>query len=726
MTQPARPHGVGREKKERRTATRGSLSAGLSFGAVSFLATTVIGVVTSVFIARLYGVRIVGQYALTYAPVLAAWLLSTVREQPAFQREAAVLPPRHPRVTALFAAVFVFSSGLTVVVALIAGVATYFVFHGPIHHPELIAPTIAGLIGYTIFTNTCVNFDSVFIAFRDGRQLFWLRLHQAALNLVLLVPARLISNSVWSLVIVTAISWALPCVHRIVVVRRWLMFRVSRAEIRAGFSALPAMLSFGLKLTPSGVLWGACDQIGTWVLGSLSSIAAVGAYNRAWFLSQRFLEARQRLSELLFPTLVERRGVDEEGFNRALIDSVRYTTGFILLFAAVGGGTAHGIMSIFGPGFERASSALTYLLLVPVTTTMVTVLSQALIATDRPLATSVTAGVRLITTVPLVLILTKSMGITGTALGMALGGAVQLICQLGFVQREVLRLFPAWWPARQLGGQLAAYAAGFLAGRAVLSSLPGYGGLALALVAGSLAYAAGLIVIGGVLPRDRARIRAVRERLQRGRTAGPASGLAPGERRRRAAAAELFSAGEDAERDGDMSAAETAFRQADELGHSGAACNLGLLLEERGSTLGAQAAYARADQRGDANGAFNLGLLLLEQSHPAEARAAFQRADQRGHGRAAYNLGTLLERQGNLAAAVAAYRRAEQRGEAAGAFNLGLLLAHLHQPAKAIAAFERAALAGGELGERAQSTVATLREDQRAGTVRRLPDPDAC
>ena len=217
---------------------------------------------------------------------------------------------------------------------------------------------------------------------------------------------RAVSGSVWVLVAATALSWFLPLIQRLVIVRKWMRLIVSRAEVRTGFTALPEILRFGLKLTPAGLLWGACDQIGTWVLGSVSSISAVGAYNRAWFLGQRLQNAQQSLSELLFPTLVERRGTnDQVGHDRALIDCLRYTTAFLLLFAAVGGGAANSIMLVFGPGFERASTALVFLLLVPVSTTMIAVLSQALIAAGRPIATSMTAGVRLIFTFPCVLIL---------------------------------------------------------------------------------------------------------------------------------------------------------------------------------------------------------------------------------------------------------------------------------------------------------------------------------
>ena len=692
---------------------RGSLSAGVGLGAMSFLGTTAVAVFTSVFIARLYGVRVVGQFALVYAPVMAVWLLSTVREQPALQREAAVLSPCHPRVTGLFVAVFTFSSALTLAVAAIGAVITYFLFLGPINHPELFMPALVSLAGYTLFTNTCVNFDSIFVAFRDARGLFWLRLHQATLYLLLVVALRPVSGSVWSLVAATIASWLTPCVHRLAWARRWMTFRIPRAELRAGFGALPEMLRFGLKLTPGALLWGACDQIGTWVLGSLSSIAAVGAYNRAWFIGARFLEARQRLSEMLFPTLVERHGTgDREGFERALIDSLRYTTAFMLLFAAPGGGAANSIMAVFGPGFTPGSTALAILLLVPVSTTMVVVLSQSLIATNRPLATSISAALRLVATVSAVIILTRSMGITGTAIGMAIGGAVQLAGQLAFVQRDVLRLFRSWWTLREMLAQVLAYCAGFAAAHAVVIGLPGYAGLLIALSLGVVAYLAVLVGAGGLTARDRSRIAIAWRTLRARRRRVSCVRMEPDQ-----AANAAFQRGERLEEEGDVAGATEAYREADARGHAAAACNLGVLLEQRGELASAQAAYARADQRGDANGAFNLGLLLQDRGHDAPAIAAFRRAHQRGHAGAACNLGVALELQGELAAAAAAYERAAELGDAHGAFNLGLLREQEADVAGAEAAFRRAEHGDDWVAEMAASARLRLpaRTVERAG-----------
>jgi O-antigen/teichoic acid export membrane protein len=288
---------------------------------------------------------------------------------------------------------------------------------------------------------------------------------------------------------------------------RW---RVPVAEIREGLRELPEILRFGLKVTPGSLATGVSDQLGTWILGAYGSLSAVGAWNRAWALSQRFVELNYRITEMVFPTLVERHvGEDQSGFDRALVDSQRYIASGMLLPAAAGGGAAAGVMSLFGPGFSSASTALALVLLVPAISTMTNIQSDALLAVGRPLATTALAGARMAATIPLTIVFTISMGVTGAALGVTLGALVQLAVQFGVLRAHLSQRMLQLWPVRQLAGLVAAYAGGFAVARIVDAALPGFLGLLTALAAGAAAYAAALLVVGGLLPRDRARAEAI-------------------------------------------------------------------------------------------------------------------------------------------------------------------------------------------------------------------------
>jgi O-antigen/teichoic acid export membrane protein len=181
----------------------------------------------------------------------------------------------------------------------------------------------------------------------------------------------------------------------------------------------------------------------------------------------------------------------------------------MLLPAAVGGGAAAGVMALFGPGFSSASTALALVLLVPAISTMTNIQSDALLAVGRPLATTALAGARMAATIPLTIVLTISMGVNGAALGVTLGACVQLGVQFRVLRSHLSQPILELWPARQLAGIVAAYAGGFAVARLVDSALPGLLGLLTALTVGAIAYAAVLLVVGGTLPRDRARAEAV-------------------------------------------------------------------------------------------------------------------------------------------------------------------------------------------------------------------------
>src|ERR671937_2083552 len=216
----------GRARRAGGIKERASFSRGAGIGVLSFGLILLISLVTQVVVARVYGVRVIGEFALAFAPTGAVWILSTVREQAALVREVAKLPPHAPQSTALFLAVLCFSFLLTLTVAAIAVPIVWLVFHGPIYEPQLVAPAIVSLAGYVTVTNTCWNLDSMFSAYRAGADLFWVRLNQALSYLALAVGASLIGTTVWELILATIASWAIALAHRLVLARRWIRWRI--------------------------------------------------------------------------------------------------------------------------------------------------------------------------------------------------------------------------------------------------------------------------------------------------------------------------------------------------------------------------------------------------------------------------------------------------------------------------------------------------------------------
>lgn len=486
---------------------RASYRAGFVFGVMSFLGTAGLGLISTIVTSRIYGVRIIGEYALVFAPVAALNLLSSIKEQKALIKEITGLPPRHPRVTQLFAVVFGFSWALTLVVALVAVVACGFVYHGPLDAPQLLPAVYVSIAGYVVVSNTNWNLDAVFSAFVAGRQLFWVRLNETIGIIVIATVAGLVWHSVWGLVAATIGAALIALLHRLVAVRAFLRPRLSRQEFRAGLDVLPELLRFGLKATPGQIAQGASQQGGVWALGIVASTSVVGAYSRALSLPQRLQQASLRITEVLYPTLVGRRSDgDGHGFDRALIDSIRYEVVGMLLIAAVLGGAAHSVLAVFGPGFDQAAPALALLAVFPAMASVTVAQTQALWAIDRPGLTSVVAIVRLAITIGLLVALTPSLGVVGPAIAM-LAGYLAVIVLSGIALRPALkRPLRATWPIRERLALAISYAAGFAAARAIEGVTRSPFGVIVCVAAGTLSYVAVFLLAGGLNKRDRRRL----------------------------------------------------------------------------------------------------------------------------------------------------------------------------------------------------------------------------
>jgi O-antigen/teichoic acid export membrane protein len=495
-----------------------SYSAGMAFSVASFAAIGVITLFTSVLSARLYGITVIGEAALVLAPITFVTLLSTVREQPAMVRELAKLAPRHPNATGVIVAVFSFSFALTAVVSLLGVIVCYFAFNGPLHDPRLLAPAAVGLCGYLVIINTCWNMDGVFGAFRAGRELFAVRLHQAVMYGVLVIALTLVTHSVWGLVWALLGSWLTSLVHRLFLLPRVIRLRVPIAAIRAGFSSLREIVTFGLKLTPGFLAAGFSEASGTWILGATTSVNVVGAYSRAWNFVTRLTELNWRITEMLLPTLVQRRHAgDTEGFDRVLVDSLRYSAFGMLLPAAVGGGAAAGIMHLFGAGFGTATTALRLLLFVPVLQTLTAIQGTALMAHDRPLLTAFAQGVRFIIILVGGILLSLAFGMIGMAIAMVAGSLVSFGVYLVILQFRMGTSMPALLHIRQITGLGAAYGSGFATSLLVYRELHSILGLTVALVAGTLAYIVIGIGVCGTTHQDRARLKNAITHLTKGR-----------------------------------------------------------------------------------------------------------------------------------------------------------------------------------------------------------------
>lgn len=484
---------------------RASLRTGMGYAASSFAVNAVVQLFSSVLTARLYGVDTIGEYALVTAPWLTLIQFSTLSEQIALVRELSVLPARDVRVGRLFFPVLGLSMTLTSSVAVIVAVLSTAALRGPIGEPQLVAPALVVLLGYVFIDNVSWNLDSVFSAFRAGRTLFIARLTQVISFFALALAFRIVSSSVWSLALATVLSFLLALLVRLGYVRRHLTW-VAWAEVRQGVRELPRLLKFSLQLVPGSIANGLSSQAATWLLGAVSSVRTVGAYSRAAGVAIRIQDAGFRLSEMVFPAMVERQHRDDiSGFRDDLQLAVRGAAIPLLLVTSVVGGVAPGALLVFGEGFDQAANAFALLLLGYTLSVISLMMGKAVLAQGRPVIVTTLVIVRSVVTIAVMVPLAASFGATGAAAAFALGYVLDVGLRLQMVRRSVFA-DGLGAIARTGVAVVVAGAPAFAVARMIESNLVEPLGVLSGLAAGSVVYVAVLLVVGGITGDERRRL----------------------------------------------------------------------------------------------------------------------------------------------------------------------------------------------------------------------------
>ena len=480
---------------------------GLSVAAGSFFFSVFVGLGSSVATSRLYGIDIIGEYALVCAPYLIVSQLSSVNEQVAFVREAASLPRRDIRLSALFRAMVGFSTLLTAGVSLLGMVIGALLLRGPIGRPDLVLPAGVVLGAYVLFDNMSWNIDSLLSAFRSAGTLFVARASQVLVFLGFAVTFAWWLDSVWGLVWATVLSFVVPLAVRLAVLSRYVDLRVSAAARRNARGELPAMLRFGLVLLPSHLANGITQQAGTWVVGAVGSVATTGAYSRALGLASKLSEAGYRICEILMPGIVEQRS---RGDHTGAVDLLRRTVLMTLVgltaVVAPAGGAAPGVLRVFGPGFDRGATVLALLLVAYALAVINSVQFQGYLADGLPGKVTRLTLLRALAVVALMWPLAVHFGAAGVAAAYVAGQVLGflLIDRSMAIHEGTGRTFLG---LRAVVGVTAAYAAGFISARAVVTASPGMPMTAVALVAGTAAALSVLVMARLVQLEELDRIR---------------------------------------------------------------------------------------------------------------------------------------------------------------------------------------------------------------------------
>ena len=417
---------------------------GLKYSAYDTLSAFVLGLASAIVTARVFGVEVIGAFALAAMLTGALHLVSNVREQGGLVRELTRYAPRAPEARALLWLVLGCSAVITVLVLLPFGALAVFLLSDVFDRPELVAPFAVLTAAYVLLDNTSFNLDAPLVAYRDAQAIWFAR---AAITVTMIAGALACAiadeRSLWALVAVTVAASVVGVTIRLVAVHRLTGLRTDRGQLAAVRERLRPIIWFGVRQTPLNYTEAAIEYTDTAILGATVPLTQIGAYNRAYTLYRRAGQIPVTLSRLYFPTLsaLFHRG-ERDAMVRVYRLSTRYMTLLLLPVATWVAASAPAVLAVFGPGFDEGATALSILIFAVVLYGYQKTAGGLLAAADRPGVVSVVSVCTALLNVGLCLVLIPPLGLTGAALANTGGWAFDVALLVAIAAREAQR--PTW------------------------------------------------------------------------------------------------------------------------------------------------------------------------------------------------------------------------------------------------------------------------------------------
>jgi O-antigen/teichoic acid export membrane protein len=464
---------------------------GLRYSAYDAVSSAVLGLISAVVTARVFGAEVVGALALVTVLTGALHLISNVQELGGLVRELTRYAPGASEPRALMWATLTFSAVLTTAILVPFAALAVWLLYDVFEQPELLAAFAALAASYVLLDNSSANIEAPLAAYRDGRSI-WLT-HVAVtvtMSLAALVCAAFGVDDLTGLVGCTIVASAVGLAARVRATRRLIGLRTSRHDVERALGRMRSVLGFGIRAAPVNLTETAIGYADTIVLGANAPLDAIGAYSRAYGLYIRLGQIPVSLSRLYFPTMssLHHRG-DVAAMTRVHRLATRYLLLVIAPIATWLAACAPQVLAVFGPGFDQGATALGVLVFVAVLDCVARPAGGALWAADRPGVVSIVYGNVAAINVVLCLLLVPDHGLTGAAVANLAGWLVAAIALPLLAARELARprmaMFDAGYvarlaaacgviavvavPLRSLDGALAWQA--FAAGPALLAGL---------------------------------------------------------------------------------------------------------------------------------------------------------------------------------------------------------------------------------------------------------------
>lgn len=385
--------------------------------------------VLSLYIARALGAKALGQFSIVMSLALIFQTISFLGQEQIVIREVARAPGE--------AGSYLVNGSLVVLGGGLLGTLGMFVTANVVNYePEIITYTyVAGLS--LIPGALAIVGESVL----QGReQMHYVTMAQAisgAIKLSLALVLLYLGVGLWSVFFVIALSNVVLYLTYLGIMRRLLgsiVFRLDRALIRR----LLRLAGTFIVISIFGVVF---KQVDLLMLGKIKDSATVGIYSAAFRLIQIGMQFLPAFMLALFPRMSEVHVRSPERLGVIVEQALKLLMTFIIPLVVIVTVLAEEIVSLFyGPGYQESVLVLRVLIWMLVLFFANAVLFRTLLASDNERVTMRVAGVNMVSSVLLNLLLIPRWGANGVAVTSFCTILVALLQNYTYLARHLFKL----------------------------------------------------------------------------------------------------------------------------------------------------------------------------------------------------------------------------------------------------------------------------------------------
>jgi len=484
----------------------GRYARGVYYSFVNYMLTILLGMATSILMARIFKAEIIGKLALISFLAAISIQLSNFGLGTGLVREISRYWDQKEKAFSLLVSVTLLTFLIRLAIIIPCVMLGRYLLQNVYDQPDLLGPFLVFFLFWITLDGLSIGINATYKAYQEMKFPALVTLFSKMTHLLLILSLSfLLGVSIITAAIISISVLVVTQILNIGYLKKVIIFQISPASFKWAFHRLRSIISFGLRffIVPFNEL--IIEYTDTAMIGYFLTMGLLGCYSQTYRLFKLFFVIPVLVGGMLFPTLSRFYYQDDKkAILKYYAYSVRYTLLLIVPITVIIVVFSKEILLVFGREFQIASQALSILAIGLVFQTIGSLSGSVISSMNKPQYILLLTLLGAITNATLNLSLIPRLGIAGAAIASTTGYGVMALGAVYTMSRMT-----NW-------RDFMIYAHPLLAGSTMFLSMyllghlsHGYTGLMMQAVGGMISYLLTLVAVKALRSDDITRVRAI-------------------------------------------------------------------------------------------------------------------------------------------------------------------------------------------------------------------------